>query len=630
MIVRMAKVEIIGPKEALLEVLALVREMGVFQVEPVPCGEAPPWRGIAVRSHLPDREALVEQLFFEELRRKIDELTLCLPELPTRQSYLEPESAVPAIAALVDKHCALCREFCRRRDALSEERDELYRQTLFLDALEPLLQGVTANSTLEFIGVTIRDPAAVEQLMPPLARLTGGRCAVVTTCAADGSTIALITLTREFADRVRQVLNAQRVPELSFPARYRDLPLPEKIGRMRLRLAEIACELERLECELRRFALRWAPCYRLVREWLGDRLSLLITTRASRESAMCFFVHGWIALSDLEPLACALDGRFGGRVLLEEQLVLDEEWDRVPVAISNPPYFRTFELFTRFLPLPCYGSYDPTPFIGVFFPVFFGLMLGDVGYGVILAACALGIRFTCGRRRDLRDAAAILLVSSCYTVVFGFLYGEFFGALGPSWLMLGQTLVVERRHAVMPMLVFSVSLGVAQVTLGLLLGLRGALRHGWTREALGKLVNVLLVLCLTLLVASFLKPFPQPVTRSIGLATVAAIPLLIATGGLMAPLEMLKNIGNIISYARIMAIGLASVLIAEVANRLAGLSGDFLIGALAAGVLHLINLVLGVFSPTIHALRLHYVEFFGKFITYGGRRFEPYRKPAGR
>ena len=75
-----------------------------------------------------------------------------------------------------------------------------------------------------------------------------------------------------------------------------------------------------------------------------------------------------------------------------------------------------------------------------------------------------------------------------------------------------------------------------------------------------------------------------------------------------------------------MAIGLTSVLLAFVANHLAGLTGDIVLGIVVAGLLHLINIILGVFSPTIQSLRLHYVEFFGKFIEHGGKKFEPLKK----
>jgi len=75
-----------------------------------------------------------------------------------------------------------------------------------------------------------------------------------------------------------------------------------------------------------------------------------------------------------------------------------------------------------------------------------------------------------------------------------------------------------------------------------------------------------------------------------------------------------------------MAIGLSSVLLAQVANRLGGMTGDIIAGVLVAGVLHVFNLLLAVFAPTVHALRLHYVEFFSKFLEFGGREFQPLRK----
>jgi V/A-type H+-transporting ATPase subunit I len=135
-----------------------------------------------------------------------------------------------------------------------------------------------------------------------------------------------------------------------------------------------------------------------------------------------------------------------------------------------------------------------------------------------------------------------------------------------------------------------------------------------------------MILCLATVLASFFKIFPSVLARPVIIAILILTPILLFTGGLLAPLELLKNIGNIISYVRIMAIGLTSVLLAFVANNLGGLTGDVVTGIMVAGLLHLLNIVLGVFSPTIHSLRLHYVEFFSKFIEHGGRRFEPLKK----
>jgi V/A-type H+-transporting ATPase subunit I len=92
----------------------------------------------------------------------------------------------------------------------------------------------------------------------------------------------------------------------------------------------------------------------------------------------------------------------------------------------------------------------------------------------------------------------------------------------------------------------------------------------------------------------------------------------------VAPIELLTTLGNILSYARIMALGVASVMLAIVANKMAGAIGSVAVGAMFALLFHLVNFAIGVFSPTIHALRLHYVEFFGKFYSPGGVRYQPF------
>ena len=92
----------------------------------------------------------------------------------------------------------------------------------------------------------------------------------------------------------------------------------------------------------------------------------------------------------------------------------------------------------------------------------------------------------------------------------------------------------------------------------------------------------------------------------------------------MGPIEFVGLIGNVLSYLRISAIGLASVYLARVANELAGSFGSIVVGFIIALLIHSLNLALAAFSPTIHSLRLHYVEFFRKFYEGGGRPFEPF------
>jgi V/A-type H+-transporting ATPase subunit I len=187
-----------------------------------------------------------------------------------------------------------------------------------------------------------------------------------------------------------------------------------------------------------------------------------------------------------------------------------------------------------------------------------------------------------------------------------------------------KPLFIDRQKNIIPMLYFSMAIGLAHVTLGLALGFISALQRHTKKEALVKLLNIILIFLIIALIITFIGFFPRLLARPLIISILVLCPLLLFSGGLLAPLELLKNIGNIISYARIMAIGLTSVLLANVANQLSGLTGDIILGLIVGGIIHLIGITIGVFSSSIHSLRLHYVEFFDKFIELGGRKYKPF------
>jgi len=324
---------------------------------------------------------------------------------------------------------------------------------------------------------------------------------------------------------------------------------------------------------------------------------------------------------DCRELEALLQREFGGRVVLQEREIREEELEQIPVALQNPAYVRPFELLVRLLPLPHYGTIDPTPLLAIFFPLFFGLILGDLGYGALLAG-ASGALVRWSRRPAVKDAGKILGVCAFYTLVFGVLYGELFGPLGHDLFGL-HPLLVARRQAIVPMLLFALAVGLVHVVMGLVLGCINAWRLQQRKKVWFRGLSAVALVGSALLIAAFALPWSDPVRRVLLAGLAVTIPLLMIFGGLLAPLELLQSLGNVISYARLMAIGLTSVLLAEVANRLAGLAGSLWLGILVALLLHAFNLLLGVFAPTVHALRLHYVEFFGKFLEPGGQRFAP-------
>src|SRR6185369_16689004 len=121
-------------------------------------------------------------------------------------------------------------------------------------------------------------------------------------------------------------------------------------------------------------------------------------------------------------------------VVLER--VSREEWqgEDVPVVLANPRLFRPFETITRTLPLPRYGSLDPTPFVAVFFPMFFGLMLGDAGYGAAAGLLAFVLHRRSRLGTTLRSVAEMLGACALFAILVGLAFGELFGDLGQRWL----------------------------------------------------------------------------------------------------------------------------------------------------------------------------------------------------
>ena len=625
MIVRMAKIAVMGPKELLLDVLGAIEHLGLLQID----RESKPGQlkdlAPALRSVTLDREALGQRFQYETLLQKIDGLLAYLPTGGGREYYLDNATIARFLAEVIDKHLENLRSLDQEHTHLAQSQKELEAAQLFLEAISPLFPAKNDTPILDHIGVSIRDPKALAELQRHLEQETGRPVVIDTVTGAHGELLGVITAERDVADLIRKKLSRNLVLEHELPRELADLPVPEKIAALAKKRAELQERQHRLKAQRATFAQRWQGVYSHVRGWLLVQLSLLNATASVYQTTMCFFIFGWIPQDAVGSFSRNLSSEYAGKVTVEEKEILVQDLDRVPTALDNPAYFKPFEIFARLLPVPGYSSFDLTPYIGIFFPLFFGMMLGDMGYGLIVSCLGLLLLFRGQKKKPLRDAGKIMVVCGGYTIIFGLLYGEFFGKAGTVWLGL-KPLLLDRHETILPMLYFSLGAGIVHLSLALLLGGLSARRKGKPREAAFKFISILFILCVCLLGATYLFPVAILVQKPLLAGIFITALLLFLTGGLLAPLEAIKHLGNIISYARIMAIGLTSVLLASVANHLAGMTGSIWLGVFLSILLHGFNVLLGIFAPTVHALRLHYVEFFSKTMEKGGREFAPLGK----
>lgn len=625
MIVRMSKITVMGPKDLLLDTLARIQQLGVFQLENGASAKAgPPAEG--VHDHPPDAALLSERQALMELRQSLTQLLACLPEAPPRPSLLDPATALPTLCSVLPKHLARCGELRQRMEKLREERRRMTRYTTFLASGLSRLPAETAPETIDCIGFDTGPNLDLTTLGGLIEEKTGGH-ALIETLELDGNTLAgLIVTEKELVEVVRNLLLSRQAQLYDPPPAMPELPLAGRLAWLEQRQAENAQALAEAAEGLAALAGRLRGIYHHLARWVDGRLAVIQASALVHETRMCFFIDGWMPSLEVASFQRVLTDAFGGTVHVEENAIVEQDIDRVPTMLKNPPLFEPFELFSRLLPPPSYASFDLTPFLAIFFPIFFGMMLGDLGYGALLLLIALVLIRRCPDRRNVCDAGKILAVCAGYTLFFGWLYGECFGTFGRSCLGISPVLF-DRHTTLAPFIGFAVAVGAAHILLGLLLGAVASRRKGHGREGLFKLFSIVFILVAGAVALSFLHPrlapWQQPLLATLGILA----PALLLCGGILAPLEMLQHFGHIISYARIMAIGLTSVLLAHVANHLAGLAGSIWIGLTVAVLLHGFNLVLGIFAPTIHGLRLHYVEFLSKFMEPGGRPFKPLGKP---
>ncbi|HSU83545.1 MAG TPA: V-type ATPase 116kDa subunit family protein [Thermoanaerobaculia bacterium] len=624
MIVAMSRVRVLGPRERLGEVLDVLQDLGLVHLAPPSTGA-----GLAPAELTPRQE------------RERRHLRRALEDLDPTLTYLHPTASraasAPAEPADFVRWARLARRLRRRTAALqargaelAEERALLLKYRSFFDAFQSLLAGHHDWSQTTALSVLLRsrNEESLERLREALAVVTDGAFELRSRPLPSGDLALLILLPTGVAERVDRTLAEAGVKPIPVPAAYGG-SLAEALPGMVERLRAIPRELEDLDRERDRLAGIHAPELLKARAAIHDRLRELEALPLSALTAYAFVLEGWVPSELVDRLQRRLQRRLraelGETVVARE--VAREEWsaEEAPVALSNPRLFRPFEALVRMLPLPRYGSIDPTPFVAVFFPMLFGLILGDVGYGALMAALGIVLHHRSKPGTTLRSASEIAGACAAFTIVFGFLYGELFGDLGRRALGL-RPLLIDREEAIVPFLGLAIALGLVHILLGLSLGVIAARRHDprHRREALGRGVTAIMLLLIVAALLTATDVLPRRFFTPAAVLLLVLFPVLIAAEGIIAPIELLATLGNVLSYARVMALGTASVMLAVVANRMVGAMGSAVVGVLLALLFHLVNFALGLFSPAIHALRLHYVEFFGKFYSPGGVEYRPF------
>lgn len=363
-----------------------------------------------------------------------------------------------------------------------------------------------------------------------------------------------------------------------------------------------------------------------------------------------------------------------------------------PVEIENKKIVKPFEAITELYGYPVYTGIDPTAYLAPFFALFFGICLGDAGYGIVVVAATLLVLWKRSHRMTMSSRKFFRLFFTCgiFAIFAGIAMGSFFGVSTPFKLF-------DPLSQLSLFLGISFGLGLIHVFAGLIIRMRENIQtSGWWAAVWDQGAWMLLIISLIAVGGAGMLGFSEIIKKmSIFLAGIGAgfillfqarsadrnvtkemdgyqlsyLGLTIGGGiwlaGILSPLGKIitfcslffivflgrKNIkgilarigmgfynlygitsylGDVLSYSRLVALGLGGGVIAMVVNTMAGITKDLIpgVGLIAAGIVlvggHAFNLAMSLLSAFVHTARLQYVEFFGKFYTSGGRKFKPF------
>ncbi|MBE0519291.1 MAG: V-type ATP synthase subunit I [Thermoplasmata archaeon] len=438
------------------------------------------------------------------------------------------------------------------------------------------------------------------------------------------------------------------------------------IARNKTEIADLEKDLERTEADLDAIRKKFAGLIISSEEHLSIEVLKAETPLKIATTMNSFVIDGWIPSSKVKMLQDSLNQQCCGLAFVET--LPSEKGDEPPVKLKNAKPVKPFEFFLDLVSTPKYDEVDPTLILFITFPIFFGFMIGDLGFGLGLMALGAFMRFKLKDSPDLKMLGTIIIVSGLMASLFGlFVFAEAFGVpfhppeANPdehSWESVANIPIhplLDKMHDIKEMLALSLLAGWVHLTAGFILGFVNQYHHN-KKHALAKIAWLFLLFGLFIemmtiagsatvtsefINGTILSPVPDMTTTLTGISVSipAVVLILIGVIGLPlteGPLAMTEIIGlftNLVSYTRLAALAVGKGAMALAFNTMlfplifeSHNIAFIVLGALALFVTQMFFVFfLGALSAGIQAIRLNYVEFFLKFFEGGGTEFSPLR-----
>lgn len=374
-----------------------------------------------------------------------------------------------------------------------------------------------------------------------------------------------------------------------------------------------------------------------VYEYLKNKKLRIIETEKLAKTSNTCIINGWIPTEKMEKFEKAIKEVTG-----DDYYVTFEEADKddmtVPIKLKNNRVVKTFESLTGMYAYPKYNEVDPTPLLTPFYILFFGMMGADAGYGLVLLLSALFALKFVNLNNKMRDMVQFFLYLSFSVILWGVLYGSYFGLEIPGvWKLINPSTEFQR------ILIGAMFFGLIHIFFGLGVKAYLLIKSGKTIDAIYDVVLWYMAITggIVTLISGPLKLGSNVSNISMWVMIIGMLGIFLTGGreaksiggkfggGLYSLYGISSYVGDFVSYSRLMALGLSGGFIAQAMNMISGMLSTTWIGMVFVPVVfiggHLFNMFISFLGAYVHTSRLIYVEFFGKFYEGGGKPFKEFR-----
>lgn len=647
-IVNMKKISVIALSDDEKEVVETLMDMGVTQVEDITEEEI-----TAEYAGLLSKRADDEAMSVYDAQRKTvkEAIDILAAHVDAKKVLFAPRRSVSKamfaeVAGDPKREYAFAQEVTgavRRQNELRSEKNRL------LGEIETLSKWKGLGFSLGFTGT--KHTGVLLGMLPAQLDVNdfstklseAGLIAEVQTVSSDKDAAYLAVIYHKSSEGELQRL----LPQLGFStAAVSGDDVPEAvIGQLLERIGVLEGEAEAAVAGLKEMAKDKARL-----EVLYDYLSECIEKEAAYaklgRTEHTVLLKGWVPAEAADAVVKTLEGKF----VCETELASPTEEEAYPILLRNPKVIQPFESVTEMYSLPAPHSMDPNKLMAPFFFLFFGMMVSDAGYGLLLALITGFIVWKYKPQGQAGKLMKLICYGGVATMFWGVIFGGYFGDTIPVVVKMatGKEIVlpslVNPSNDPISVLILSLILGLIHLFAGMGAKAYLLIKRGQIWDAVFDIGFWYLVLGgIGILCLGMILPGTPVMQIGMWTAVAGAIGLILTQGrakknifakligGIGSLYDIVGYMSDILSYSRLLALGLSTGVVASVVNMMGSMGGNTVVGwimfALVFVIGHVFNIAINTLGAYVHASRLQYVEFFGKFYESGGKAFQPLVRP---